>query len=724
MQALTLECFLFCQKGGETMATIRTAIQINDMMSKQFRAMNMAMMTVIDSFQTLEDVTGNAVDISALNAAQRELQQVEANFNQIEREIKQAEHAQEKLNQDINRADKLASNLLGTIGAIAGTYFTIQVLGNAISISDEMTNTTARLDMMNDKLQTTAELQQIIYESAQRSYSSYSKTADMVAKLSMNAAEAFDSNKEAVIFAELLNKQFSIAGTSQEEMNSALLQLTQALGSGVLRGEELNAVFEAAPNIIRTISNYLDVSISEIRELASEGKITAEIVKSAMFSAADDINEKFNKMPVTWSQIWTSFQNEALWAFQEVLVELNKIANSETFKSFVDDVKKSLYILAQVTLSVIQVLASIGGFIYDNWSIIGPIILGVGGALLVLVAALTLARTWALLATVGMWALNTALAANPIVLVIAALVLLIGLFYAAIAVINHFAGTSISATGIIVAGFAFMYSTFYNVIVFMLNLVLMFVEFWVNVWKNPIYTVKRLFGNLAINALDMAKSMIGSFDSAATNLANMFIEGANWAIKGLNWLIEKLNEIPGIELGKFGEISARASLVGDYSQMTDKINEWVGEAPEDYWEAPKFDYTSPFDNAMNAYDWGANLFNFDQPKQDDSWQKDQEALMKSILDSLGSGNDLAGDTADNTGKLKDSVDMATEDLKYLRDLAERDTINRYTTAQIKVDMRNENHINSELDIDGVIDRFGERAEEVAEMLAEGGNSIV
>lgn len=429
-------------------------------------------------------------------------------------------------------------------------------------------------------------------------------------------------------------------------------------------------------------------------------------------------------MPVTWSQIWTSFQNEALWAFQEVLVELNKIANSETFKSFVDDVKKSLYILAQVTLSVIQVLASIGGFIYDNWSIIGPIILGVGGALLVLVAALTLARTWALLATVGMWALNTALAANPIVLVIAALVLLIGLFYAAIAVINHFAGTSISATGIIVAGFAFMYSTFYNVIVFMLNLVLMFVEFWVNVWKNPIYTVKRLFGNLAINALDMAKSMIGSFDSAATNLANMFIEGANWAIKGLNWLIEKLNEIPGIELGKFGEISARASLVGDYSQMTDKINEWVGEAPEDYWEAPKFDYTSPFDNAMNAYDWGANLFNFDQPKQDDSWQKDQEALMKSILDSLGSGNDLAGDTADNTGKLKDSVDMATEDLKYLRDLAERDTINRYTTAQIKVDMRNENHINSELDIDGVIDRFGERAEEVAEMLAEGGNSIV
>lgn len=701
------------------MATIRTAIQINDMMSQQFRAMNMAMMTVIDSFQTLEDVTGNAVDVSALNAAQRELQQVEANFNQIEREIKQAEHAQEKLNQDIHKADDLASNLLGTLGTIVGTYFTLQGLGNAISLSDEITNTVARLDMINDGMQTTEELQQMIFDSAKRSHAPYLEVTDLVGKLAMNASDAFGSTAETVAFAELLNKSFSNAGTNSEGIASATLQLTQALGAGALRGEELNAVLEAAPGIVQNIEKYLNISRIELKEMASDGEITAKIVKQSMFAAAEDINRKFESMPLTWSQIWTDFQSDSLKAFQPVLQEINNLANNKKVQEFVGKVTQSLDILAAITLDVIKILSSIGGFIYDNWSIIGPIIIGVGGAISTLVSALILARIWIVLVTFATWAWNAALAANPIVWIIAALILLIGLFYAVIGVINHFAGTSISATGIIVAGFAFMYSTFYNIIVFMLNLVLMFVEFWVNVWKNPIYTVKRLFGDLAINALDMAKSMIGSFDSAATNLANMFIEGANWAIKGLNWLIEKLNEIPGIELSKVGEISARASLVGDYSQMTDKINEWVGEAPEDYWEAPKLDYTSPFDNAMNAYDWGANLFN-----GVDTSPATSPFDMNDLLGTLGNIEAINGDTAGNTGKLADSVDMATEDLAYLKDLAERDAINRYTTAEIKVDMRNENYINSELDIDGVIDRFGERAEEVADMIAEGGDSIV
>lgn len=710
------------------MATIRTAIQINDMMSQQFRAMNMAMTTVIDSFHTLQDATGKAVDVSALNAAQRELQQVEANFNQIEQEIRQAEKAQEKLNHDIDKADNLASNLLGTLGAIAGTYFTIHGLGNALSLSDEMTNTAARLDMMNDGLQTTAELQQMIFESAKRSFSPYSQTADMVAKLAMNAKEAFDSNAEAVIFAELLNKQFSIAGTSQEEMNSALLQLTQALGSGVLRGEELNAVFEAAPNIIRTISDHLGVSISEIREMATEGQITAEVVKTAMFAAADDINNKFNSMPLTWSQIWANFQSDALWAFQDVLEELNNIANDKTFQSFVEDVKQSLYILAQVTLSTIQILSSIGGFLYDNWSIIGPIIMGIAGSLFVLTAALIGAKMATVVATAAMWAFNAALAANPIVWVIALVVLLIGLFYAAVAAVNYFAGTSISATGLIAAGFAFMYTTFYNVIAYMLNLILMFAEFWVNVWSNPVYTIKKLFANLANNALDMATSMIGSFDSAATNLANMFINGANMAISAINWVIDALNEIPGISLGKVGEISARTSLVADYSGLKSYIDNWVGEAPQNYWEAPRLEYKSSLDNAMNAYNWGANLSSgFDLKNLQSGQQFDMDDILNGLgglQDALDKGNGAGKDTAGNTKKLADSVDMAADDLAYLKDLAERDTINRYTTGHIRIDMKNDNHINNEMDIDGIIDRFAEKLEEAVDTVAEGADGDV
>lgn len=732
--------FYFANKGGEMMATIRTAIQINDMMSQQFRAMNMAMSTVIDSFNTLQDATGKAVDVSALNAAQRELQQVEANFNRIEHEIKQAENAQEKLNRDIGHADSLASNLLGTLGAIAGTYLTLQGIGNAINLSDEMTNINARLNLVleekpllpeleanvklnfpSDEMTKIEQLQEMIFDSAKRSYAPYLETADLVGKLSMNASDAFKNVAETVAFAELLNKSFSNAGTNAEGIASATLQLTQALGAGALRGEELNAVLEAAPGIVQNIEKYLNISRAELREMASDGEITAEIVKQSMFAAADDINKKFESMPVTWSQIWTNFKNDALKAFQPVLQEINTLANSQKVQEFVANVSQSMYVLSNIILYTLQLIGSIAGFVYDNWSIIGPVVLGAGGAILTFVTALMLAKTWTVLVTAATWAWNAALAANPIVWVLALLVALVGLFYLLIAVVNHFAGTNVSATGIIIAAYMFMYSTFYNIIVFMLNLVLMFAEFWVNVWTNPVYTIKKLFANLANTALDMATSMIGSFDSAATNLANMFIDAANMAISAINWVIDALNQVPGIDIGKVGEISHRTSLVADYSGLKNKINDWVGEAPENYWEAPKLDYTSPFDNAMKGYNWGANLFGgfeFDSNQQ----MMNFDDLINSIgglQDAIDAGNMDGKDTAGNTKKLADSVDMAKDDLAYLRDIAERESINRYTTAEIKVDMKNENHIHHDTDIDGIVDRFGEKVEEVISVLAEG-----
>ena len=266
------------------MATIHTAIQLQDNMSRQFYAMNMAMSTVIDSFYTLQDATSQAVDVSALEAAQRELQQVEASFNQIEQEIKQADTAQDYFNQEIQEADSLANKLLGTLGTIVGTYFTLQGLRGAISLSDEMTNTNARLELINDNLMTTAELQQMIFESAQRTHSPYQQTADMVGKLGMQARSAFKSNAEIVAFAEQINKTFKIAGTPIQGMESVMLQLTQAMAAGALQGEELNAILDNAQPIVANIQRYLEeamnIDASNIKKLASEGVITAEIIKN------------------------------------------------------------------------------------------------------------------------------------------------------------------------------------------------------------------------------------------------------------------------------------------------------------------------------------------------------------------------------------------------------------------------------------------------------------
>jgi len=717
------------------MATIRTAIQIQDQLSQPMRAMHNAVSMMVNQMEAMHAASGQMMDTSSIGLARRELAMAADAMNRIENEVNSAATAQRRFTNNIRDGTNEADGLFNKILGIAAAYLSFQTVGDVLAISDEMTNTTARLDLINDGLQTTAELQQMIFDSAQRSRGAYSDTADMVAKLAMNAGEAFKSNAETIAFSELLNKQFVIAGTNVEGVQSATLQLTQAMGSGVLRGEELNAVFEATPNVIRNIADYLGVSIGQIRKMASDGKITADIVKASMFAAADDINKKFESMPMTWAQLWTSFKNEALWAFQGVLSKLNEIANSDRFKKVVDGTILALNNLAIVATFVIDILVTGGSFIYDNWQWIGPIILGVGGALLVLATYLNIVRAAILMKTAAVWAWNAALAANPIVWIVIAIIALIVILYLAVAAINHFAGTSISATGIVAGAFMVLGTYIFNVIAYLWNIFAAIAEFFVNVWRHPMYSVKRLFANLANNVLDMAISMIGSFDSAATNLANMFISGANMAIQAINWVIDALNKVPGIDIGKMSEFSARTSVTADLSKLKKGVNDWVGEAPADYWEAPKMEMKSLGAAWDTGYNWGADLSNSDKNagkiKGQDSVQKAMEDAMKNankgagagagdLGDKLDKGNRNGGKTAGNTAKMAKSMEGSGEDLKYLRDIAERESINRYTTAEISIDARSENHINNEMDIDGVIDRFTEKAEEAAEMLAEGG----
>ncbi len=738
------------------MATIRTAIQVNDMMSQQFRAMNMAMSTVIDSFHTLQDATSQAVDVAALEAAQRELQQVEANFNQIEHEIRRADAAQDKFNQEIREADSLANKLLGTLGTIAGTYLTLQGIENAINLSDEMTNIEARLNLVLDEkpllpelevdvklnfstsdMSEVDQLQEMIFDSAKRAYAPYLETADLVGKLSMNASDAFGSAAETVAFAELLNKSFSNAGTNAEGIASATLQLTQALGAGALRGEELNAVLEAAPGIVQNIEKYLNISRGELREMASDGEITAEIVKQSMFAAADDINRKFESMPVTWSQIWTNFQSDALKAFQPVLQEINNLANNQKVQEFVASVSQSLYVLSQITLSTIQILSSIGGFIYENWAYAEPVIVAVTIALLaygaaqlwvnrevLISAALTATETmrkWAhVVATIAqtaatygltgaMGALGIAIATNPIGWLIGAIVVLVLVFYAAVAAVNYFTGESYSATGLIAGFFATLGAFIANVFMGLLEIVLgvieaqynrwiAFANFFGNVFNDPIASIIHLFGDLGDNVLGVIEKIASALD---------FVFGSNLASTVAGWRSDLMGLV-NWAADEYGN--------GQYEVLYKELD--IDQVMADLGlNMKRFEYSSAWNT---GYDWGADLFN--GMDLDASNAQSFDDLFNSIgglQDAIDTGNMDGKDTAGNTKKLADSVDMAKDDLAYLRDIAERESINRYTTAEIKVDMKNENHIHHDTDIDGIVDRFGEKVEEVISVLAEG-----
>ena len=320
------------------------------------------------------------VATQGMNEINETLKQIAVNTSKVNDE-------QEKHDKKVRQTDNSANKLLSTVKRIVAAAAGFTIGKELLNLSDEMTQTTARLNLMNDGLQTTDQLNQMIYESAQRARTSYLATADVVAKLGQRAGDAFGSSAEVVQFAENLNKQFVIAGASQQEIASASLQLTQALGSGVLRGEELNAVFEAAPNVIQTIADYLDVPIGKIREMAADGEITAGIVKNAMLSATDSINEQFEQMPMTWGQAWTVMKNAATDSMSDVMEELNEVLNSDSGQAIMEGLIAGFEVLSDVAAGAIDLLASGADFVVNNWDYIYPILIGVGIALLAVGAA-------------------------------------------------------------------------------------------------------------------------------------------------------------------------------------------------------------------------------------------------------------------------------------------------------------------------------------------------
>lgn len=654
------------------MATIRTAIQIQDGLSSAFKSMNIAMQATINSFESLQRASGNAVDTSSIEIARRELARAETAFNDIETQIREADHQQDRFNQSIRDGTTAASGMLGKLMGVAAAYLSFQTGKDILGLSDTITNTTARLNMMNDGMQTTAELQEMIFASAERSLASYLDTADVVSKLGMRAKDAFASNKETILFAENLNKLFAIAGASQQEMASASLQLTQALGSGVLRGEELNAVFEAAPNVIQTIADYLDVPIGKIRDMASDGEITADIVKNAMLGATSAINDQFDKMPKTWEQNVTTFKNNAIRAFDEMFKRIEELANSSKFNDFANSASKSLNVLAGVAIAALNTFASIAGFVYDNWAFIAPIVgtvttamLLYGGALIgiklttmavagwqgILAAKATIATGATFAQTAAQHGLNAAMYANPVTWVIAGFMALIAVFYLGIATINHFAGTSISATGLIAGVFGALGAFLHNMVAFWWNLFASIAEFFYNVWIDPVYATKKLLGSIAETTINMAQSMIGSFDSAATNLANMFVDAANTAISAINWVSDAINNLTGIDFGKMGTINQKSSVTADYTGLKGKINDWIGDAPTGTWSAPKMEMKGIPDAFNSGYDWGANLFSGLNNSEPSTFDTSLENLLNSINDSVGEGADAGKDTAKKQRKL-------------------------------------------------------------------------
>ncbi|HDF4106678.1 TPA: tape measure protein, partial [Clostridioides difficile] len=626
------------------MATIQTSIKIFDGMTPAFRHMTNAMNIVLSSFEQLQRTSSNAIDANSIRTAREELARAEAGFDRLEQQIRESDNQQRRLNDDIGKGASSTDKLVANAKRLVATYVGLRSIGGLINLNDQMTSTNARLGMINDGQQSDSGLNKMIFQSAERSRASYLDTAQIVSRIGMNAGKAFSSTKEIVGFAEQLNKKFVIAGASTEEMNSALLQLTQGLSSGVLRGEELNAVFESAPNIIKSIADYLDVDIGKIRGMASEGMLTADIVKSSLLSAAEQTNAEFEKMPYTFSQIWTSIKNNAVMIFGVIQKKIEQSMSSKGFRTFIDNFIDSLYVLGNVAYNIFNGIISILGspafqsfsntmivgislisqalgwiitqalnvanVFAQNWSIIAPIIYGVVAAIggyLIVVGAMKVATLAGVVANWMSWTsevirqkgilgtaralvigkaaqygLNTAILACPIFWIIAGIIAFVVVVFVAVAAVNKFAGTSLTVLGAIVGAVFAAVAAIQNVMIWLLNGCIAVNEAIANGWNQCVFLMKQAIAKGVIFIIEKMASLNDSVNSAGNALGKAFIDGANIAIRGVNKLIDLINKIPGINIGKVGEATF-TPVKADNSTIKKQIadlNKWVGDAPE------------------------------------------------------------------------------------------------------------------------------------------------
>ena len=703
---------------------------VDESTNYQLESLRSKLSQAVDEQQALNIAVEN-MDIESANRAYLKLSNT---IDGAEMHIRDNMNGQDNFNRKLQEGQNQANKLTGMIKGAVGAYLTINGVKTTLNLSDTLTSTTARLNLMNDGLQTTEDLQNMIYLSAERSRGAYQSTADAVSKLGLMAGDAFSSSEEIIAFTEQLNKQFTIAGTEASGISAAMLQLTQAMGSGVLRGEEYNSILEQAPNIIESIANYMEVPKGQLKDMAAEGKITAEIVKNAMFAAAEETNAKFESMPKTFAQIGTSIQNTALMAFQPVLQKLNEIGNSEAFDAFIENIINGLSILASMALNVFNLLISAGGFVADNWSIIGPIFYGIAVAMGIYTAAIianniaqgvnttiksalaasTMMATGATFAqTAAQHGLNAALLASPITWIVLGIIALITVLFIAANAVAEF-------TGITNSGFSLICGAI-NVVI----------QFFVNLFKvaaNVGIGIGNVVGALAHN-------MMTAFSNSIANIQSWFYNLLSTALNVVSGICAALNKLPFINF--------------DYSGITNKANEYANKAAS--LQENKGEYKSiigAFNEGFNTFDafgdgWVSDAFNSGA-----AWGDSIGDKFSSILDGLGFGNipNLNGmdlsvgndlglngienslddigsgvkDTAGNTGAIRDSLQVSEEDLKYLRDIAERETINRFTTAEINLNMGGiTNNVKSGIDLDGIIDKITVGVIEATEKAAEG-----
>lgn len=717
------------------MATIRTAIMVQDNMSPAIRSMSNACRILLNNFEDMQRTSSNTIDTQSLKIARDELNNTDMILNQIEQSAQNLNQETKKMPSNFNNATSAANGLLSKIKQIAVAAGGIAIVGKTVDLSDQVSSNRARLELIVDDNGSVSELENKIFAMSNRTRSSFLDTSSVVSKLGILAGDNFKNTDEIIAFTELMNKNFTIGGASIQEQTSAMYQLTQAMASGKLQGDEFRSIMENAPLLAEAIANYTGKSKGDLKELSSEGVITSDIIKNAMFSAADQINDRYSKMPMTWSQIWTKMKNITVKAMDPVLDKINQVANNQQVQEMFNMLVTGASLAAQAILELIEGIS----WLIDVLEPVAPVIFGIVGAYVAfnIIAAITngilgimsiahgiagaaemLHAGSTMAATAAQWGLNTALYACPIVWVIVLIVALI-------------------------AALTYLWFTNDKVAYAILYLWDMLVIGAMTLWLG----CKTVFYGIVLAAQYMLLGMMGicyallyawyAFETGLEAVGVGILYIFQWLYNGVvgivNGIISVLNKIPGVSIdmaeyanfadnaleGMMDNVARRnedlQSMVDDMNEVNNSINE----------NKAKF----AADLNSSATDIQNKVIELDSTRQDRTDHRNDwingatsainDALSMDGFDFSNMGDGTLGDIAGDTKKIADNTEISDEDLKYLIDIAERDTINRFTTASVNITMTNNNNINQEQDIDGIVETLATKLEEELQSVADG-----
>lgn len=687
------------------MATIKNTITMKDKMTPVLRTIIKSLQSTVDAMAGVDKVSNSA-------------------FRKAQKDIRAASEALDNFNRDVdeippaaNRATNSFSRWKNPLVTAASTIYTIKAALQGVSqmtdIADAFTLTTARLDLMNDGLQTTGELQNMLLASAQRSRAEYGATAAAVSKLGILASEAFSSTEEVAAFSELMNKSFKVGGASIQEQTSAMYQLTQAMAAGKLQGDEFRSIMENAPMLAEAIANFTGKSKGELKEMSSEGLITADIIKGAMFAAADDINSKFATMPKTFGDTWTSVKNMTLKAFQPIIKRVNAFINSPAFDQFAQKIIDGLIWISNAALKLIDIISDIARWVSKNWSIIEPILKSAVAAIGLIITYTLLVKAVTIAAAAPM-ALAWMQANWPLVLLIATLAVVIGLWnevgtagkillaiigaiVAAIVIwtaVQWILNAALTANpiGLIIMAIAALIAIIAAVVLWIINLWETNMDFKygvIKIWNS----ILNFFDQIPIFFQMIGNGIADAFGWAKVQVLTILQGMANGAIDIINSLINAINKIPGVAIDTIDELTfATTTAIEEEAKKQARADSLQASRDSAAAKAAERDAKMATDRAADEAELARKRAEAEAAKQAAQEDQLEDGLEKYLSQTpeefdwskymTAAGNPtIAGGDLDSVGKIKGDVSITDEDIKLLKDVAATEFVNKYTTLR-------------------------------------------